>query len=169
MYDLNLTTQLTLLLSPAKCESKANNVVWSKSLEFFIRHVSISNEYQKLEFHFTGFMNLVHGMIGFKAIMNILFPNSLIVVSHLFIYAIFLVNLDYLIFPTNFWLRPIISSNQNRFIFRSDHLFSDQLYMEMALTPQLQEIVTNGSMVLSVISYKNLTNFLPRMYFERNT
>lgn len=51
----------------------------------------------------------------------------------------------------------------------SDHLFSDELYMEMALTPQLQEIVTNGSMVLSVISYKNLTNFLPRMYFERNT
>lgn len=51
----------------------------------------------------------------------------------------------------------------------SDHLFSDQLYMEMALTPQLQEIISNGSMVLSVIAYKNLTNFLPRMYFERNT
>ncbi|XP_055301227.1 uncharacterized protein LOC129567889 [Sitodiplosis mosellana] len=50
-----------------------------------------------------------------------------------------------------------------------DHLFSDELYMEMALTSQLQEIVANGSMVLSVISYKNLTNFLPRMYFERNT
>lgn len=53
--------------------------------------------------------------------------------------------------------------------FCSDHLFSDQLYMEMALTPQLQEIISNGSMVLSVIAYKNLTNFLPRMYFERNT
>lgn len=55
------------------------------------------------------------------------------------------------------------------FFFCSDHLFSDQLYMEMQVSPQLQEIVTNGSMVLSVISYKNLTNFLPRMYFERNT
>lgn len=55
------------------------------------------------------------------------------------------------------------------FFFFSDHLFSDQLYMEMSFSPQLQEIVTNGSMVLSVISYKNLTNFLPRMYFERNT
>lgn len=40
--------------------------------------------------------------------------------------------------------------------------------MEMALTPQLQEIIGNGSMVLSLIAYKNLTNFLPRMYFERN-
>lgn len=50
-----------------------------------------------------------------------------------------------------------------------DHLFTDQLYMEMALTPQLQEVISNGSMMLSVISYKNLTNFLPRMYFERST
>lgn len=40
--------------------------------------------------------------------------------------------------------------------------------MEMVLTTQLQEILTNHSMILSVISYKNLTNFLPRMYFERN-
>lgn len=54
------------------------------------------------------------------------------------------------------------------FLFDSDHLFSDQLNMKMALTPELQEVVTNGSMILSVISYKNLTNFLPKLYFERN-
>lgn len=49
-----------------------------------------------------------------------------------------------------------------------DHLFSDTLYMEMASTRTLQGILTNGTITLAVVSYKNLTHFLPRMYFDRN-
>lgn len=48
----------------------------------------------------------------------------------------------------------------------SDHLFSDQFYTDV--TPAVQDILTNGSLMLSVIAYKNLTNFLPKMYFDRN-
>ncbi|KAG4065929.1 hypothetical protein HA402_008925 [Bradysia odoriphaga] len=49
-----------------------------------------------------------------------------------------------------------------------DHLFSDQFYIEIASTSNLQNIISNGTILLTVISYKNLTNYLPRMYFQRN-
>lgn len=54
------------------------------------------------------------------------------------------------------------------FSISSDHLFSDQFYIEIASTSNLQNIISNGTILLTVISYKNLTNYLPRMYFQRN-
>jgi hypothetical protein len=32
----------------------------------------------------------------------------------------------------------------------------------------LTEASTNGSLTISVVSYRNLTYFLPKMYFSRN-
>lgn len=54
------------------------------------------------------------------------------------------------------------------FSISSDHLFSDEFYIEIASTSNLQNIISNGTILLTVISYKNLTNYLPRMYFQRN-
>lgn len=53
------------------------------------------------------------------------------------------------------------------FLYR-DHLFSDEFSVHMVTTKSLDKILKNGSMMLSVISYNNLTNFLPPIYFERN-
>ncbi|XP_058056477.1 uncharacterized protein LOC131207861 [Anopheles bellator] len=50
-----------------------------------------------------------------------------------------------------------------------DQLYSDQLYMEMDRSGSLQEIVANGTVLVTVISYKNLTSFLPRFYFAKNS
>ncbi|XP_058449238.1 uncharacterized protein LOC131429205 [Malaya genurostris] len=50
-----------------------------------------------------------------------------------------------------------------------DQLYSDQLYMEMAVTSSLLDIVSNGTVLVTVISYKNLTTFLPRFYFAKNS
>ncbi|XP_062546548.1 uncharacterized protein LOC134212578 [Armigeres subalbatus] len=50
-----------------------------------------------------------------------------------------------------------------------DQLYSDQLYMEMDVTSSLLDIVSNGTVLVTVISYKNLTTFLPRFYFAKNS
>uniref|UniRef100_A0A182LYM5 Uncharacterized protein n=1 Tax=Anopheles culicifacies TaxID=139723 RepID=A0A182LYM5_9DIPT len=50
-----------------------------------------------------------------------------------------------------------------------DQLYSDQLYMEMDRSASLQDIVANGTVLVTVISYKNLTSFLPRFYFAKNS
>uniref|UniRef100_A0A8D8PDV1 Sushi, nidogen and EGF-like domain-containing protein 1 n=1 Tax=Culex pipiens TaxID=7175 RepID=A0A8D8PDV1_CULPI len=50
-----------------------------------------------------------------------------------------------------------------------DQLYSDQLYMEMDVTSSLVDIVSNGTVLVTVISYKNLTTFLPRFYFAKNS
>uniref|UniRef100_A0A8W7K7I7 Ig-like domain-containing protein n=1 Tax=Anopheles albimanus TaxID=7167 RepID=A0A8W7K7I7_ANOAL len=50
-----------------------------------------------------------------------------------------------------------------------DQLYSDQLYMEMDRSGSLQDIVANGTVLVTVISYKNLTSFLPRFYFAKNS
>ncbi|XP_055634797.1 uncharacterized protein LOC129774820 isoform X2 [Toxorhynchites rutilus septentrionalis] len=50
-----------------------------------------------------------------------------------------------------------------------DQLYSDQLYMEMDVTSSLLDIVSNGTVLVTVISYKNLTSFLPRFYFAKNS
>lgn len=40
--------------------------------------------------------------------------------------------------------------------------------MEMDRSASLQDIVANGTVLVTVISYKNLTSFLPRFYFAKN-
>uniref|UniRef100_A0A182J1P3 Uncharacterized protein n=1 Tax=Anopheles atroparvus TaxID=41427 RepID=A0A182J1P3_ANOAO len=50
-----------------------------------------------------------------------------------------------------------------------DQLYSDQLYMAMERSGSLQDIVANGTVLVTVISYKNLTSFLPRFYFAKNS
>lgn len=54
------------------------------------------------------------------------------------------------------------------FYFHSDQLFSNQLYLEVDASMVLTEAVVNGSLTISVVSYRNLTFFLPKMYFSRN-
>uniref|UniRef100_A0A1B0DAN2 Uncharacterized protein n=1 Tax=Phlebotomus papatasi TaxID=29031 RepID=A0A1B0DAN2_PHLPP len=50
-----------------------------------------------------------------------------------------------------------------------DQLFSDQLYLEINKgTTSLLDFVGNSSLSVTVISYRNLTSFLPHMYITRN-
>lgn len=53
-------------------------------------------------------------------------------------------------------------------VFRRDQLFSNQLYLEIDVNMALSEALANGSLTISVVSYRNLTHFLPKMYFSRN-
>lgn len=53
-------------------------------------------------------------------------------------------------------------------LFRRDQLFSNQLYLEIDVSMMLTEAIANGSLTISVVSYRNLTYFLPKMYFSRN-
>lgn len=58
----------------------------------------------------------------------------------------------------------IISS----FLFYRDQLFSNQLYLSIDSSAMLTEATSNGSLTISIVTYKNLTYFLPKMYFSRN-
>lgn len=49
-----------------------------------------------------------------------------------------------------------------------DKLFSDQLYMEINDDSQMLDYILNSSIIVTVVSYKNLTVFLPKIYFVRN-
>lgn len=66
-----------------------------------------------------------------------------------------------------------VESEYSLFLFRlsiscRDQLFSNQLYLEVGASTSLSEAVANGSLTISVVSYRNLTHFLPKMYFSRN-
>ncbi|KAG5682683.1 hypothetical protein PVAND_012018 [Polypedilum vanderplanki] len=50
-----------------------------------------------------------------------------------------------------------------------DQLFSNQLYLSIDSNTMLTEATSNGSLTISIVTYKNLTYFLPKMYFSRNS
>ncbi|KAL7031712.1 hypothetical protein ACKWTF_007108 [Chironomus riparius] len=50
-----------------------------------------------------------------------------------------------------------------------DQLFSNQLYLSIDGSIMLTEAMSNESLTISIVTYKNLTYFLPKMYFSRNS
>lgn len=66
------------------------------------------------------------------------------------------------------WFRSRHLFSSFSVILHRDQLFSNQLYLEIDASMTLTEAIINGSLTISVVSYRNLTYFLPKMYFSRN-
>ncbi|CAO1396878.1 unnamed protein product [Diamesa serratosioi] len=65
--------------------------------------------------------------------------------------------------------KRVVKSVPFTFQIYGDQLFSDQLYMEIDISSVVIDAISNGTVTVSIISYRNLTYFLPKMYFSRSS